>query len=45
MQILNPAAHLVIEDGRVFRWSASGLASIESGVRAYFLDRREDDPV
>lgn len=41
---LIPEKHLLAENGRVFRWTQAGLASIEPGIRAYFRDRREDDP-
>jgi hypothetical protein len=40
---LNPDEHLIVEDGRVFRWSAAGAEMIEPGVRRYFESRLEDD--
>jgi hypothetical protein len=41
---LVPEEHLLAEKERVFRWTQSGIASIEAGIRAYFYGRREDDP-
>ncbi|PJN25675.1 hypothetical protein [Kitasatospora sp. CB02891] len=41
---LDPQKHLIIEQGRVFRWTPAGLASVEGGIRSYFYGRREDEP-
>ena len=40
---IDPSRHLVHDPGRVFRWSADGLAEVEPGIRAYFYQRHEDD--
>ncbi|HEY1919566.1 MAG TPA: hypothetical protein VGH27_28680 [Streptosporangiaceae bacterium] len=40
---LSPSRHLICEPGRVFGWSADGLAEVEPAIRAYFHGRREDD--
>jgi hypothetical protein len=39
----DPSRHLVRDPGRVFRWSADGLAEVEPAIRTYFYQRREDD--
>jgi hypothetical protein len=40
---MDPGRHLVRDPGRVFRWSADGLAEVEPAIRSYFYQRREDE--
>ncbi|MEU2874711.1 hypothetical protein ABZ769_37000 [Streptomyces olivoreticuli] len=41
---LDPDKHLLMDEGKIFRWSQAGFAQIEPKIRSYFHDRREDDP-
>ncbi|MFE4513402.1 hypothetical protein ACFRMQ_04265 [Kitasatospora sp. NPDC056783] len=41
---LDPAVHLLVRPGRVFRWTPAGLAAVEGSIRSYFHARCEDGP-